>query len=239
MRALIDQRMLAHLDLKHYLRRAETHRRESNRSRLAPPADRQREIRAGVTMLGRTWSARSPNHGRELAAEQNPNVTALMPASHSSPVAYPALACLISSHQSTRDNVPGAWGSSLPPAHRAFLRGICPRRRGRSAPNFATNSSRFTAWIFQVTGTLTIANSVKMILLGARATNIVWVVADAITAGTNSHLEGVFLGKTGIPLQSGATANSRLRAQTLVALQKAIVTMVCLPWTPPICNNCH
>ncbi|KAJ6534452.1 antifreeze protein [Mycena vulgaris] len=80
-------------------------------------------------------------------------------------------------------------------------------------------------WIFQVTGTLTIANSVKMILfLGARAANIVWVMTDAVTAGTNSHLEGVFLGKTGITLQSGATANSRLLAQTLVALQKATVT---------------
>ncbi|KAJ6475174.1 antifreeze protein [Mycena vulgaris] len=79
-------------------------------------------------------------------------------------------------------------------------------------------------WIFQVAGTLTVANSVKMILLGAHAANIVWVVADAVTAGTNSHLEGVFLGKTGITLETGATANSRLLAQTLVALQEATVT---------------
>ncbi|KAJ6552621.1 antifreeze protein [Mycena vulgaris] len=92
---------------------------------------------------------------------------------------------------------------------------------GRTGPDF-TNLA--TAWIFQVAGTLTIANSVKMILLGAHAANIVWVVADAVTAGTNSHLEGVFLGKTGITLQTGATANSRLLAQTLVALQEATVT---------------
>ncbi|KAJ7245821.1 antifreeze protein [Mycena rebaudengoi] len=80
-------------------------------------------------------------------------------------------------------------------------------------------------WIFQVTGTLTIANGVRMTLSGgAVAANIVWVVTDLITAGTTSHLEGVFLGKTGITLETGSTANSRLLAQTLVALQSATVT---------------
>ncbi|KAJ7480566.1 antifreeze protein [Mycena latifolia] len=80
-------------------------------------------------------------------------------------------------------------------------------------------------WIFQVTGTLTIANGVRMTLSGgALAANIVWVMTDSVTAGTTSHLEGVFLGKTGITLETGATANSRLLAQTLVALQQATVT---------------
>ncbi|KAJ7772297.1 antifreeze protein [Mycena metata] len=79
-------------------------------------------------------------------------------------------------------------------------------------------------WIFQVNGTLTIANGVQMILVGARAVNIVWATAGAVTAGTSSHLEGVFLGKTGITLKTGATANSRLLAQTLVALQQVTVT---------------
>ncbi|KAJ7718251.1 antifreeze protein [Mycena metata] len=79
-------------------------------------------------------------------------------------------------------------------------------------------------WIFQVTGTLDIATDVQMTLSsGALATNIVWVATGAITAGTGSHFEGVVLGKTGITLQTGATANSRLLAQTLVALQKATI----------------
>lgn len=79
---------------------------------------------------------------------------------------------------------------------------------------------RCTAWIFQVTGTLTVANGVRMTLSGgAVAANIVWVVTDSITAGTTSHLEGVFLAKTSITLETGSTANSRLLAQTLVALQ--------------------
>ncbi|KAJ6524710.1 ice-binding protein [Mycena vulgaris] len=80
-------------------------------------------------------------------------------------------------------------------------------------------------WIFQVTGTLTLATGVKMGLAGgALAKNIVWVVTDAVTAGTGSHIEGVILGQTGITLETGATMNGRLLAQTLVALQQ-----VCKP----------
>ncbi|KAJ7701096.1 antifreeze protein [Mycena rosella] len=80
-------------------------------------------------------------------------------------------------------------------------------------------------WIFQVSGTLTIAGAKKMVLSGgALASNIVWVVAGAVTAGAGSHVEGVILGKTSITLQTGATANSRLLAQTFVALDQATVT---------------
>ncbi|KAI0041106.1 antifreeze protein [Auriscalpium vulgare] len=80
-------------------------------------------------------------------------------------------------------------------------------------------------WIFQVAGTLTIAASKNIILSGgALASNIVWVVSSAVTAGASSHLEGVILGATSITLQTGATANSRLLAQTAVALQQATVT---------------
>ncbi|KAJ7701074.1 antifreeze protein [Mycena rosella] len=80
-------------------------------------------------------------------------------------------------------------------------------------------------WIFQVSGTLTIAAAKKMVLTGgALASNIVWVVTGAVTASAGSHLEGVILGKTSITLQTGTTANSRLLSQTFVALQKATVT---------------
>jgi len=79
-------------------------------------------------------------------------------------------------------------------------------------------------WIFQVAGTFTIAAGKKMTLAGgALAKNIVWVVTGGVTAGAGSHLEGVILGKTAITLQTGTTANSRLLAQTFVALQKATV----------------
>ncbi|KAJ7126354.1 antifreeze protein [Mycena epipterygia] len=79
-------------------------------------------------------------------------------------------------------------------------------------------------WIFQVAGTMSIAAGKKMVLAsGALASNIVWVVSGAVTAGAGSHLEGVILGMTSITLQTGTTANSRLLAQTSVALQQATV----------------
>jgi len=84
---------------------------------------------------------------------------------------------------------------------------------------FATDT-----WIFQVSGTFAIAAGKKITLAGgALAKNIVWVVTGAVTAGAGSHLEGVILGKTAITLQTGTTANSRLLAQSFVALQKATV----------------
>ena len=79
-------------------------------------------------------------------------------------------------------------------------------------------------WIFQVAGTLNLANSKSIILSGAQAKNIFWQVAGAVTLGTASQFKGTVLGKTGITLQTGATMNGRALAQTLVALQKATVT---------------
>jgi hypothetical protein len=78
-----------------------------------------------------------------------------------------------------------------------------------------------SAWIFQVTGTFTVATDIKMVLAGgAVAQNIVWVVTGAVSINAGAHLEGVLLGKTSIALLTGATANSRLLAQTAVTLQK-------------------
>ncbi|KZP10300.1 antifreeze protein [Athelia psychrophila] len=80
-------------------------------------------------------------------------------------------------------------------------------------------------WIFQVAGTLTIANGKSVILSGgASPANIVWVVAGAATFGTTSVFKGIVLGATGITLNTGSTINGRLLAQTAVALQSATVT---------------
>ncbi|KAJ7920497.1 antifreeze protein [Mycena leptocephala] len=59
---------------------------------------------------------------------------------------------------------------------------------------------------------------------GALASNIVWVVTGTVNVGTGGHIEGVILGQTSITLASGASANSRLLAQTAVSLSKATVT---------------
>ncbi len=80
-------------------------------------------------------------------------------------------------------------------------------------------------WIFQVAGTLTMSSAVRITLTGgAQAKNIFWQVAGAVTFGTTSHFEGILLGQTGINLQTGATINGRMLAQTAVTLQMNIVT---------------
>jgi hypothetical protein len=80
-------------------------------------------------------------------------------------------------------------------------------------------------WIFQVAGTLKMSSAKKIILAGgAQAKNIFWQVSGAVTLGSTSHFEGIILGKTGINLQTGASINGRLLAQTAVTLQMNTVT---------------
>jgi hypothetical protein len=81
-------------------------------------------------------------------------------------------------------------------------------------------------WIFQVSGTLTMSSAVRMNLKGgAQASNIFWQVSGAVTLGTTSHFEGNLLGATSIAVQTGATVNGRLLAQTAVTLQMNTVTI--------------
>ena len=80
-------------------------------------------------------------------------------------------------------------------------------------------------FIFQVDGTLTMSSAVRITLIGGvQAKNIFWQAAGAVTFGTTSHFEGNILGKTGINLQTGATMNGRMLAQTAVTLQMNTVT---------------
>lgn len=81
-------------------------------------------------------------------------------------------------------------------------------------------------FIFQVAGTLKMSSSVSVTLEGGvQAKNIYWVVSDAVTFGTTSHFEGNILGMTGINMQTGATINGRMLAQTAVTLQMNTVTI--------------
>jgi hypothetical protein len=80
-------------------------------------------------------------------------------------------------------------------------------------------------WIFQVAGTLIMSSAVNVTLTGgAQAKNIFWQAAGAVTFGTTSHFEGNILGQTGINLQTGASINGRMFAQTAVTLQMNTVT---------------
>jgi len=75
-------------------------------------------------------------------------------------------------------------------------------------------------WIFQISGTLNMSSAVRITLEGgAQAKNIFWVTAGVVTLGTTSHFEGNILSMTGINLQTGASINGRMLAQTAVTLQ--------------------
>lgn len=81
-------------------------------------------------------------------------------------------------------------------------------------------------WIFQVAGTLNMSSAVNITLSGgAKAKNIYWQAAGAVTLGTTSHFEGNILGQTGINMQTGASINGRMLAQTAVTLQMNSVTL--------------
>lgn len=91
--------------------------------------------------------------------------------------------------------------------------------------NITISGSSTDVWIFQIAGTLKMSSAVRITLSGgAQAKNIFWQTAGATTLGTTSHFEGIILGKTGINLQTGASINGRLLAQTAVTLQKSTVT---------------
>ncbi len=80
-------------------------------------------------------------------------------------------------------------------------------------------------WIFQVTGDLKLSTAKAMILEGEAApANIFWQVAGSVDLAANSHAEGIMLCKTAIKLQTGATINGRLLAQTAVNIAGATIT---------------
>lgn len=86
--------------------------------------------------------------------------------------------------------------------------------------NVTLSGSATDVFIFQVAGILKMSSAVRITLIGgALAKNIFWQVSGAVTLGTTSHFEGTILGKTGINLQTGATINGRLLAQTAVTLE--------------------
>lgn len=80
-------------------------------------------------------------------------------------------------------------------------------------------------WIFQIAQGVTQASAARVILTGgALPKNIFWQVAGAVDIGTTAHMEGVILSQTAINLRTGASANSRLLAQTAVTLDANALT---------------
>jgi len=87
------------------------------------------------------------------------------------------------------------------------------------------NGSSTDVWIFQVSGTLTVANGKKIILAGgALPQNVFWQSSGAVTLGTTVQFKGVVLTQTAAALNTGASINGRLLAQTAVTLDANTVT---------------
>jgi hypothetical protein len=80
-------------------------------------------------------------------------------------------------------------------------------------------------WIFQIAGTLTVANGAIVTLSGgAKSSNIFWQVADQTTLGTTSDFKGIILCQTLIDMQTGASLGGRALAQTAVTSDANTVT---------------
>ena len=93
--------------------------------------------------------------------------------------------------------------------------------------NLTVSGGANDVWIFQMTGDLSLSNGFNVFLEGgAQAKNIFWQVAGEATLGTTAHFEGVILSQTGITLNTGASINGKLLAQSQVALDQATVTDV-------------
>ncbi|KAL8287028.1 hypothetical protein RQP46_004034 [Phenoliferia psychrophenolica] len=88
-----------------------------------------------------------------------------------------------------------------------------------------SNDAATDVWIMQLGGDLNVDNGMKMTLSGgALASNIFWAVPGAAALGTTSTTAGIVSTYKSITLNTGATVNGRLFAQTAVTLQKATVT---------------
>jgi hypothetical protein len=85
--------------------------------------------------------------------------------------------------------------------------------------NVTLNGNENDVWIFQIAGGVTQASAARVVLTGgALAQHVFWQVAGVVAIGTTAHMEGVVMSATQITLNTGATANGRLLAQTAVTL---------------------
>lgn len=91
--------------------------------------------------------------------------------------------------------------------------------------NVTLLGSATDVWTFQIAGDLTQANGTRVTLSGgALPKNVFWQTAGAAAIGTTAHFEGILLSKTLIAVNTGATINGRLLAQTAVTLDANAVT---------------
>jgi ice-binding like protein len=96
---------------------------------------------------------------------------------------------------------------------------------GLLIPTDVTLKGSATAvWIFQVAEDLTVSNAARVVLAsGAQAKNVFWQVSGQVVIGTTAHFEGIVLSQTAVTLETGASLNGRLLAQSNVKLDTSTV----------------
>ena len=112
---------------------------------------------------------------------------------------------------------------------------------GLTIPTDVTLSgSANDVWIFQVSQSLNVSSSAKVILSGgAQSGNVFWVVGGQTTIGTNAIFNGNILDQTAVVLNTGAILNGRALAQTAITLDANNILVPVLMQTPtptPILN---
>ena len=91
---------------------------------------------------------------------------------------------------------------------------------------FDANGEADTVFIMQIAGGLNFMDGAKVVLAGeAKADNIFWQVAGAVTVLKNAHVEGNILCATAISFDAGSSLNGRGLAQTAVTMIDTKVVM--------------
>ncbi len=105
---------------------------------------------------------------------------------------------------------------------------------GLTIPTDVTLSgSANDVWIFQVSQSLNVSSSAKVILSGgAQSGNVFWVVGGQTTIGTNAIFNGNILDQTAVVLNTGAILNGRALAQTAITLDANNILVPVLMQTP-------
>ena len=110
-------------------------------------------------------------------------------------------------------------GMTLPPATYKWSTGVM------IPTNVTLNGGPNDVWIFEIAQGITQASAARVIMAGgALPKNVFWQTFGAVDIGTTAHMEGVILSQTSITLKTGASANSRLLAQTAVTLDANALT---------------
>jgi hypothetical protein len=88
------------------------------------------------------------------------------------------------------------------------------------------SGSSTDVWIFQIAQGLTLSTGTQVVLAGgALPKNVFWQAAGEVVVNTGAHLEGNVLTKKAATLDTGASLNGRLLAQTLVTVRASTITV--------------